>query len=366
MMLVTAILDMALTAAPWLLLGLFVAGLVKALVPEHLLQRWVGGDGVGGVAQAAVAGAPLPLCSCGAIPTAVTLHRGGAGRGPTTAFLIGAPGVGVDSVALTYALLGPFMMVARVVGAMATAMATGWLVASLRTRAGVVSSASGDVAGEGSGDDCCAGNSDCCGVTDGANGTAAPDRIARLRYGLGYAFGDLYDEIIPWMAAGLVLAGGLGVLVEPATLAEIGTGPLAIIVMGVIGIPLYVCATAATPAAVGLIAAGVSPGAVITFLVAGPVTSLATLGVLRREMGNQVLVRYLAGIFGSAVLLGLTVDYVVATAGIDVIHQLGSGGALLPYWLKMAALVLLVGIAIRPLRRFAGRWTGLSALPSKA
>jgi hypothetical protein len=136
--------------------------------------------------------------------------------------------------------------------------------------------------------------------------------------------------------------------------------------MACVGIPLYVCATAATPVAVGLLAAGVSPGAVITFLVAGPVTSLATLGVLRREMGNRVLGRYLAGILVSAIVLGLSVDYVATTAGIDVVHQLGSGGALMPYWLKAVALLALVAIAIRPLRRLAGRWTGLSAVSSGA
>jgi uncharacterized protein len=120
-------LSIALTAAPWLLLGLLAAGLVKAFIPETMLQRWLGGRGLAAVSRAAVIGAPLPLCSCGAIPTALALHRGGAGRGPTTAFLIGTPGIGVDSVAISYALLGPFMMAARVLGAVTTAIATGLL-----------------------------------------------------------------------------------------------------------------------------------------------------------------------------------------------------------------------------------------------
>ena len=88
MSLINELLSIALSAAPWLLLGLVIAGLIKALMPEHLLQRWMGGRGLGSILRAAVIGMPLPLCSCGAIPTALALHRGGAGRGPTTSFLI--------------------------------------------------------------------------------------------------------------------------------------------------------------------------------------------------------------------------------------------------------------------------------------
>ncbi len=128
MSLLHAILQVALSAAPWLLLGLTIAGLIKALLPEQLLQRWVGGHGVASVTRAAIIGAPLPLCSCGAIPTALALHRGGAARGPTTAFLIGTPGIGVDSLAISYALLGPFMAAARALSAVITAIATGLLV----------------------------------------------------------------------------------------------------------------------------------------------------------------------------------------------------------------------------------------------
>ncbi|MDR9440717.1 MAG: permease, partial [Halomonas sp.] len=140
MPLLNAILAVALSAAPWLLLGLVMAGLIKALVSEALLQRWVGGHGLGSIARAAVIGAPLPLCSCGAIPTALAMHRGGASRGPATAFLIGTPGIGVDSMAITYALLGPFMAVARASSAVFTAIVTGLLVGrtgSTRETAGV-------------------------------------------------------------------------------------------------------------------------------------------------------------------------------------------------------------------------------------
>src|SRR5690625_2243868 len=135
MTLLNETLTVALAAAPWLLLGLFADALIKAFVPDTALQRWAGGRGTAGIVRAAVIGAPLPLCSCGAIPTALALHRGGAGRGPTTAFLVGTPGIGVDSLALTSVLLVPFIALARAAGAVLTAISTGLLVARTETAA---------------------------------------------------------------------------------------------------------------------------------------------------------------------------------------------------------------------------------------
>ncbi|OOG22978.1 hypothetical protein B1C78_13050 [Thioalkalivibrio denitrificans] len=331
-------LSIALAAAPWLLLGLLAAGLVKAFIPETMLQRWLGGRGIGAVSRAAVIGAPLPLCSCGAIPTAIALHRGGAGRGPTTAFLIGTPGIGVDSVAISYALLGPFMMAARVLGAVTTAIATGLLVGNARDTETRCPGATQD--------DCCSGGCDAA-----APGHNEPPMRTRLAGGLRYAFSDVLDDISVWLLAGLVVAGLLITFVPPQALAAYGSGLPAMLLMALVGVPMYLCATAATPVAVGLILAGVSPGTALVFLLAGPITSMATLGVLRREMGNGVLVRYLGGIVVCTVTAGMLVDFAIARTGLDVAAQLGAARELLPPWLEAGALVVLVMLAIRPVRR---------------
>lgn len=350
MSLPNAILDVALSAAPWLLLGLVMAGLIKALVSEALLQRWVGGQGLGSIARAAVIGAPLPLCSCGAIPTALAMYRGGASRGPATAFLIGTPGIGVDSMAITYALLGPFMAVARATSAVLTAIVTGLLVGrTLPTDR--PPSVPADVEPEAEDDcgSCCAsGRGD---ARDTPAESAAPGLAGRLADGLHYAFTDILDDISLWLLVGLLVAGGLIALVPPQQLAVLGSGLGAMLVMAVIGIPLYMCATAATPIAAGLLLAGVSPGTVLVFLIAAPVTSLATLGVFRREMGNRALVAYLAGILASAVLLGLGVDAVASWWQLDIARQIEAVNELLPAWVEWVGLVVLVGLAVKPLRR---------------
>ncbi|MCL7940939.1 SO_0444 family Cu/Zn efflux transporter [Halomonas sp. ATCH28] len=354
MSLLSAILAVALSAAPWLLLGLVMAGLIKALVSEALLQRWVGGQGLGSIARAAVIGAPLPLCSCGAIPTALAMYRGGASRGPATAFLIGTPGIGVDSMAITYALLGPFMAVARATSAVLTAIVTGLLVGrtfSTNKPTDIPTSVPASVAPkeeDGCGS-CCA--SGCDDSREAVAETTAPGLAGRLADGLRYAFTDILDDISLWLLVGLLVAGALIALVPPQQLAALGSGLGAMLIMAVIGIPLYMCATAATPIAAGLLLAGVSPGTVLVFLIAAPVTSLATLGVFRREMGNRALVAYLAGILASAVLLGLGVDAVANWWQLDITRQIEEVGELLPAWVEWLGLVVLVALAVKPLRR---------------
>lgn len=335
------ILEIALSVAPWLLLGLLAAGLVKALVPEPALRRWLGGRGIGAVSRAAVIGAPLPLCSCGVIPTALALHRGGAGRGPTTAFLIGGPGVGVDSLAITYALLGPFMALMRPLGAAVTAITTGLLVGAVPekkiTRARQAS-AFGD-----------------CGCT--GCGTARPMVMARaslpfrLRKGLTYSFIEMLDDIIVWLLLGLVIAGVVMTLVPPGALAEYGSGLALMLLMAVVGIPMYICATAATPIGAAMLVAGISPGTVLVFLLAGPITSFATLLVLRRELGTPALAMYLLGIVLTTVSVGLLADRLVVLLGLPLSFQLGTARELFPQWVEILALFILVVFAFRPLRR---------------
>lgn len=338
MKLVSELLSIALTAAPWLLLGLVIAGLIKAWMPEHLLQRWMGGRGLGSITRAAVIGMPLPLCSCGAIPTALALHRGGAGRGPTTSFLISTPGVGVDSVLLTSVLLGPVMALARVLGALVTAIVTGLLVGLTKSPVVAPVTASG----------CCASK----GCGDGHVYSEAPvGRWQRSLAGLRYAFSDLLDDISRWVFAGLLLAGVLVTLVPPNTMAGYSGGLVALMLMAVIGIPLYICAAAATPVAAGLLLAGISPGMALVFLLAGPITSLATLAILRRELGNQALAVYLGSVLLITVLLGWLFDITLGITGWNPVEQASQVQELLPTWLEWLALAVLALVAFRPLRK---------------
>ncbi|HKM14373.1 MAG TPA: SO_0444 family Cu/Zn efflux transporter [Marinospirillum sp.] len=352
---IISILSVALSAAPWLLLGLLLAGLIKAYMPESMIQRWIGGRGVGSISRAAIIGMPLPICSCGAIPTALALYRGGAGRGPSTAFLIGTPGVGIDSILLTSILLGPLMAVARVAGAIFTAITTGLLVATTDRSEQANKEVSVDTR---STETACA--SRCCGSKTETSHSVAPiqelpiqeiSHKTRLKQGLKYAFADILDDISRWVVVGLLLAGLLITLLPPDVLSGLSGAFWPLVLMAIVGIPLYICATAATPIAAGLLLAGMSPGMALVFLLAGPITSLATLGIFRREFGSRALVMYLIGILCSSVLLGWLLNVGLQTFGINPTIQANQALELLPEWLEWLALFVLSLLMLQPLRK---------------
>ena len=335
--LLESILDLYLDAAPWLVFGLLMAGLIKAWGPEKGMRRWLGGSGIRPVFAAAVVGAPLPICSCGVLPVAIGLRRAGASRGATTSFMISTPETGVDSVAVSYALLGPFMAVARPVAAVASAVFTGLLV-------GVFSEEKTETAPAEESTSCCSSS---CGEDEGAEEETDPSPQSppgpwqRVRSGIGYAFTDILDDIMAWLVFGIVLAGIVATLVPQGVLGAWGSGPAAMALMLVVGIPMYICATASTPLAAALLLTGVSPGAVMVFLLAGPATNVATLAVVRKEMGFQVSALYLIGICVSSLAVGVITDAMVSSLAIDINAELSAGAEFVPYWLAAASGALL-------------------------
>lgn len=345
MSLLESTLALYLEAAPWLLFGLLAAGLLKAWVPERRMVGWLGGDGPWAVVKAALVGAPLPLCSCGVLPAALGLRRGGAGRGPTVSFLIATPETGADSIALSYALLGPFMAVARPVAAVVSAIFAGVLAGLVDRRKPEVAATPIPLVGIAVAEaPACTGSG--CGCGGGEE-----ERMSVAR-GVGYALSDILDDISLWLVLGLVAAGAVVTWVPPLALAELGSGLPAMLAMLAVGVPMYICATASTPLAAALLVAGISPGTVLVFLLAGPATNMATLAVVWRELGRGVLVAYLGGIAVAAVGLGLLVDLVVGAWGVDVAAAVGDGGdEWMPRWLEWGSAAVLTVCAVRPLRR---------------
>ena len=336
------ILAVYLDAAPWLLLGLLAAGLIKAWVPDALLSRWLGGRGLWPVTKAAIIGAPLPLCSCGVLPAALGLHRGGASRSSTVSFLIATPETGADSIALSYALLGPFMTVVRPLAAILSAIFTGLLSALVPESKPVPPAESRGC------DSCCSGT--CSTETPSAPAEAPVTGVQKTLTGLRYALTDILDDIALWLAIGIVLAGIVTTLIPPQALAEWGSGLPAMVLMLLVGIPMYICATASTPVAAALLMAGISPGTVLVFLLAGPATNIATLAVVKKELGMGVLVTYLAGIAITSIGLGVVTDMVANIMVVDIQTELSQGAELVPGWLAWGSGALLALFAIKPLR----------------
>ena len=483
-MLLTNFLHLFLESAPWLLLGLVLAGLLKVFVPMVWMQKQLGGHGMKTVVKAALLGAPLPLCSCGVIPAAVGLRRAGASKAATTSFLVSTPETGVDSITVSYVLLGPFMAIVRPIAAITSAIVAGLLVgrddddgipasASAKgqtatdasTSAKAVSSCCGSKSTSNpetasthktpastmqtasvkmtainsasvkpesvlspmaparsfstntaeAKQSCCASKaadkpiesipSSCCSATvkdevkhetkaetvtssccsskiepqaevaatssccaskaqsqapsessDQASCCASTQDMAtelkhnsvfsRVLSGLHYAATDLVKDTTLWLLVGLFFAALVQTYVPADFLVKWGDGILAMLVMVLVSIPMYICATASTPIAAGLLLAGVSPGAVLVFMMAGPATNIATLGVVTKELGKRALYGYLGGVIGVALVFGILVNYLVDTFGFEVMPQIGQEHALLPQGIvAVSGIVLAVLMA---------------------
>ncbi|GAB2795490.1 SO_0444 family Cu/Zn efflux transporter [Halomonas shantousis] len=410
--LLSAFWQLWLDAAPWLILGLVVAGLMQALISTERLAAHLGGEGIWPVIKAALLGAPLPLCSCGVIPAAVGLRRAGASRGATSSFLISTPETGVDSIAISYALLGPFLAVMRPLAALVTAIIAGVLTgftreprsprtatsrtpqayaccpalaskadASVRTATDTSSGCSSSRAVEGASapdrdcgsaalsatppvapstaSSCCGTSAPSCSAAPVTNCCASspidasPTSTAalapggsspltqRLIAGQKMAFTDLFGDLVNWLLVGLLFAALVVAFVPQDFLARFSDGLPAMLVMAAIGVPMYICASASTPVAAGLLLAGVSPGAVLVFMLAGPATNIATLGIVRRELGNAALIVYLASVVGVGIAFGYLTNALIGSWELDIHSELAASAEILPHWLSMGAALAL-------------------------
>ena len=330
---------MTVLAAPFLLLGLAMAGLVHVLLPTRVVQRYLGRPGLRGAATAAAVGVPLPVCSCGVLPLAVEMKRKKATDAASMSFLTTTPESGVDSVLFSWALLGPLMAVARPVAAFATAMlGATWMTVfpSATAKApdeDLPATASGDgLATTG----CPSGSCGCGAVPDESNGVEIPaaveageegageegarhfskTRLSKTLSALRYGFGELLDDIAFWLVLGLALAGVLSaVLPDDLAAFGLGSGLWPMLAMLGVGIPLYICASASTPVAAALLAKGLSPGAALVFLLAGPATNAASLVVLARTFGGRFVRIYVASVAIGSLACGLLLDALMAAFG---------------------------------------------------
>jgi uncharacterized membrane protein YraQ (UPF0718 family) len=352
----TNFLALSAEASPWLLLGLLIAGLMKSWVPTQILSKHLG-DGKLAILKAAIIGAPLPLCSCGVIPVATELRRSGASAPATASFLVATPETGVDSVSVSYALLGPVFAIYRPITAILSAIVTGLLVSTIKEE---------NISSPSTTDDkktsCCASKpaikpvviekeASCCSTSTESIPEKPPTFFSKTTSGIHYAATKLIDDIIVWLLVGLVFATLIKTFLPASFLLSYGSGLPAMLVMIAISIPMYICATASTPVAAGFILAGISPGTALVFMMAGPATNISTLGVIKNEMGSAVLIRYLLGISLCAIGFGLLLDWGLETFNVNITQQMQHSHELLPFWFGISCAGLIAFLSIKPLRK---------------
>lgn len=388
--------------SPYLLLGFLLAGLMHAFIPGRYYTRFLSKPTLGSVINAAIFGIPLPLCSCGVIPTAMSLRKEGASRGAVTSFLIATPQTGIDSIIATFSLMGVPFAVIRPIAALITAVLGGWMVntfVSLRDRRAHREMAEGTIVKTEETETCtchCHENKaeSCCpeGDSDGhhhhhhhsgehhhhsshhrhsshhhhsssaschCHDRKIPNTIGgKIVEALRYAFLDMMSDIGKWLVIGLVVAGLITIYVpdEVFTIFKDNTMASMILVL-IISIPMYLCATGSIPIAVVLMLKGLTPGAALVLLMAGPACNMASILVIRKGLGFRTLVIYILSIVIGAVFFGCLIDWLQYSGMIDFTSRVSQtmeikeDGAGIIKWTStiVLTLLLLFNLIFKPL-----------------
>ncbi|MFI3292133.1 MAG: SO_0444 family Cu/Zn efflux transporter [Rikenellaceae bacterium] len=319
--------------SPYLLLGFLVAGLLHVYVPQTAYSKYLSKKGFKSVFLSALFGVPLPLCSCGVIPTAMSLKKEGASDGATVSFLIATPQTGVDSILATYGVFGLPFAIVRPIVAFVVALLGGSLVNRFSREYGenmgksrISPSNNGDSTSE----------------------SKRPTVVDALKYG----FVDMLQDLGGWLTVGLVIAAAITAFVPSSVFEVLGDYYiLNILVVLLLSIPMYICSTGSIPIALSLLMMGVSPGATLIFLMAGPATNVATLTVLRKVLGARVTLLYLLSIILGAIVFAVFIDFALPAQWfvpkLSIVDDCGQcGGDVAVSWWHLASSILFVVLLI--------------------
>ncbi len=351
----------------YMVIGLIFTGILHAFVDKDLILKHIGDKSTSSVVKASVLGVPLPLCSCGVVPTALYLGKSGASKGAVISFLTSTPQTGVDSLIATYGLMGPLFAVYRAIAAFLSGIISGIMTnifckndeidfENIQTSCGCSSGC--DEAIE---TNCCSHQPEP--VEEESCGCCSHEHhheekltfIDKIKSAFTYAFGEFLDEIAGHFVIGLLVAALISTLVPEELLASFSNPILSMLLMLIIGIPMYICSTSSIPIALSLMIKGISPGAAFVFLFAGPVTNIASLTILAQSLGKKVLTIYLTSVAICSIAFGLILDYIITATGYtgftDIIADSHSHG--LPTHMIVVAVIFGVIVAKSLLSSFA-------------
>ncbi len=315
--------------APWLLLGSLVAGLLHVLIPEGFIRRKLGKPGMGGIVKAAMAGVPMPLCSCGVIPVGIGLRKDGASRGASVSFLVSTPQTAVDSTFVSYSFLGLPFAVFKLVSSFMTGILAGVLAHSF-----------------GGPEETFPESNNPSAKTEEPGNSRYPSLRSKAKGVWKYGVDELLYMIWGWVVVGVLVSAALTTFIPQDFFGNIGmtTGFGGLIMALLISLPMYACSTASVPIAAGLVHAGLPPGAALVYLVAGPATNVATMGAILRVFGKRVLSIYLLVIITASLFFGYMFDYLVDMTAMRIHdHATHEHGGLM----TIAAACLLLGIFVK-------------------
>lgn len=337
--------------SPYILLGFFIAGLLHVFIKPTMMGRHLAGNGFLPVCKAALFGIPLPLCSCGVLPTAVSLKRGGASNAAATSFLIATPQTGVDSIAATWSLLGPVMAVTRPLAALVCAIFGGVAVGKLAPSEIEIEKTTEHQENMQQHDhDHGCNNHGCdCHSADCSQNQPHLSSLQKIVAAAKYGFVDMIQHVGKWLVIGLVIAALITVFVPDDIFVGLADYPLlAMLVVVLVAVPMYICATGSIPIALSLMLKGLTPGVAFVMLMAGPAANFASVMVLRRSIGDRATALYVASVVIVAITFGLAIDYLLPAQWFMPTPHVGAmahGGFMLGWFDVFCSLMLLALLA---------------------
>ena len=354
--------------APMLLLGLFLSGLIHVFISRQAILRWLRDDNLKSVTMSSAIGVPVPLCSCSVVPVVAEMHNKGASRSSCMSFLITAPETGADSILVTNAFFGFVVAIVRPVISFITAVVAGiFCIGLIRDGRDEAKASDHDHCHDcdhehGSHQALIADRDDCyvspaqlkvllVNWLKGSSGDAPPDDQALnfkklVKHVFSYGFIEIADDILFALLVGVALGGILFLALPSDLMAHEYARWLAYPVMVLIGIPLYICASASTPIAAALVAKGISPGAALIFLMTGPATNTGTIAIIVSQFGSRFASIYVASVIAVTVVLGIAIDALLLAAGLTISVNLDASHSSAIQLLQWGSAVVLIALIV--------------------
>ena len=362
--------------APMLLLGLLLSGLIHVFISRQAILRWLRDDSLKSVTMSSAIGVPVPLCSCSVVPVVAEMRNKGASRSSCMSFLITAPETGADSILVTNAFFGPIVAIVRPVISFITAVVAGifciGLIRDDRDEAKASDHNHCHDCDHNSHQSLIADRDDCYvspsqlkvllvnwlkGIagrqsTGGSSSAEVStdnqefDFKKLVKHVFRYGFIEIADDILFALLVGVVLGGVLFLAIPSDLMAHEYARWLSYPVMVLIGIPLYICASASTPIAAALVAKGVSPGAALIFLMTGPATNTGTIAIIVSQFGSRFASIYVAAVIAVTVVLGIAIDVLLLAAGLAISVNLDASHTPAIQFLQWGSAFLLIALIV--------------------
>ncbi|WP_428022978.1 SO_0444 family Cu/Zn efflux transporter [Arcobacter sp.] len=304
----------------YVILGLFIAGILKQLIPDDFISSHLGTNSTTSVIKATIFGIPLPVCSCSVIPLAQGLKKEGASKGSIQSFLISTPITGVDSILATFSFFGLVFTIFRLVSSVIIAIIVGLVQNFVEKEEKVEikpsfqafapnSSFSVNATFKPQINPSSENKGSCCSSSSCCDSSSKAKKPFSLKSALSYGYGTLFSDMAKSLLIGLIL-GALFTTFMPQEYAKLlfDNKILTYFVILIVAIPLYTCATASLPIAAALMLHGMSAGAAFIFLTAGPATSAVTMSVVYKMLGRTSLVIYVSVICIMSLIFGFIFD----------------------------------------------------------